>query len=120
MASAANVTLVGVFRSVVVPADGHQRCQLKRAGTSARRRFLGSSRASTDLPVPLYVWCHDQSTMVRQEILLRNSGEAVAVLAATPDNDGSRPDVPKKAKALCPFKRHSGCGYGVCRFSICS
>ena len=67
VASAANGTLVGVFRSVIVPADGHQRCQLERAGISARRRFLGSSRASTDLPVPLYVWCHDQSTMVRRE-----------------------------------------------------
>ena len=35
----------------IVPADGHQDCQLEEAETSVRRRFLGSSSDKPILPV---------------------------------------------------------------------
>jgi hypothetical protein len=54
------------FQDYKCASRWHQSCRWK---TSARSRFVGSSRASRCLPVPFYLWYRNQSTRARGKLI---------------------------------------------------
>ena len=67
--------------------------------------FLGSSRASCGLPVPMYVWCRIKAQWC-VENLIRNRG-GCRFVGCYLDDDGSSRAAPKTIKTLC----HRGCRF---------
>jgi hypothetical protein len=100
-------TLVGVFRSVIVPAGGTSAANWRERRFRYVAVFWAASRASNSLPVPLYVWCHDQSTMVRREF---NSQfrRGCRRIGRHPDDDDSRVTFRRKLRHFAIQKGNWG------------
>ena len=84
----------------IVPADG---CQFQEAETSVRRRFLGSSWASSGLPVIIDVRAVIKAQWCVENLILDRGG--CRFVGCYLDDDGSSGGAPKKIKTLCHSKR---------------
>src|SRR5579872_5099871 len=119
MASAANGALVGVFRSIMCQPTGTSADKWRERGF----RHVAVFWAAPGQARTCQCLCMCGATIKAQwcvENLFGNSGEAVAVPAAAPMMTAPVLTLQTECKTLCRLKGKVGCGYGGCRFSICS